>query len=221
MIQLFIRQRENVSNFDGVFNMYTGASDLYKIGQISEWNYGTNVSDHIYQGECSDIRGSAGEFFPPHRDRTHVDLFAPDICRTLRFNYEEDIKVHGITGYKFVLDQEIVDNSTDENGYACCNPYPDEDVYLPRGLLNVSACKYDSPAYVSYPHFYLADESLLDAFHEDSAIKPSKEKHETFISLEPTAGIPLQIQVRLQINTLSRPLTRFYDLGSNETFIVS
>ena len=206
-------QRENVSDYDGVFNMFTGASDLYKVGQIAEWNYARNISENITDGECGRIRGSAGEFFPPHRDRTHLDFFAPDICRTLSFNYREDVDVLGISGYKFVLDENTVDNSTGENGYNCYNPQADDEVLLPRGLLNVSACKFDSPAYISYPHFYLADEDLLDFFHEESDIKPEREKHQTFISLEPTGGIPLEVKVRLQINTLSRRLTRYDDVG--------
>jgi hypothetical protein len=39
---------------------------------------------------------------------------------------------------------------------------------LVNGLLNVSSCKFNSPAYVSFPHFYMADELLLDQFHPDS-----------------------------------------------------
>jgi CD36 family len=39
---------------------------------------------------------------------------------------------------------------------------------LVNGLLNISLCKFNGPAYVSFPHFYNADTMLLDAFHPDS-----------------------------------------------------
>ena len=37
-------------------------------------------------------------------------------------------------------------------------PIPTGEVpnhYLPNGLLNVSSCKFNAAAYVSFPHFYL------------------------------------------------------------------
>jgi hypothetical protein len=74
---------------------------------------------------------------------------------------------------------------------ACYNPQPDllptpidRDTWAPsetvrplngtlnidlvNGLLNVSSCKFNAPAYVSFPHFYNADEMLLSQFHPDS-----------------------------------------------------
>ena len=80
---------------------------------------------------------------------------------------------------------------------------------LPNGLLNVSACKYNSPAYVSLPHFYLADAALLDQFHPDSDLRPSQEHHSAHLSLMPVQGIPLEVAIRLQINILYRPFTGF------------
>ena len=42
------------------------------------------------------------------------------------------------------------------------------NLHLPNGLLNVSSCKFDSAAYVSLPHFHLADPDLLDQFHPEA-----------------------------------------------------
>ena len=77
-------------------------------------------------------------------------------------------------------------------------------MHLPNGLLNVSACKYDSPAYVSFPHFYLADPALLDQFHNDSDLNPNEEEHSAYLSLMPKQGIPLEVAIRMQINILYR-----------------
>ena len=76
---------------------------------------------------------------------------------------------------------------------------------LINGLLNVSACKFQAPAYVSYPHCYLADNNLIEQF-EDGSLKPDPELHESFLSLDPRSGIPLEVGIRMQINGLVRPL---------------
>ena len=82
------------------------------------------------------------------------------------------------------------------------------NMHLPNGLLNVSACKYDSPAYVSFPHFYLADPALLDQFHPESDLKPNEEQHSAYLSLMPKQGIPLEVAIRMQINILYRYISK-------------
>ena len=122
----------------------------------------------------------------------------------------------GVTGYKYILDANLVDNTLPEN--QCFNPYPDKDPFNPvemySGLMNVSTCKYNSPAYVSYPHFLHGDPRLVDQFQMGS-LEPSKARHESYVILEPLSGVPLEVGIRLQINTLLRPLTRYNDMGHN------
>ena len=65
--------------------------------------------------------------------------------------------MEGIKGYKYKLDGEFVGNSTYYPDNFCYNPQKMKDFYLPNGIHNVSSCKFDAPAYVSYPHFYMAD----------------------------------------------------------------
>ncbi len=86
---------------------------------------------------------------------------------------------------------------------------------MPNGLLNVSACKFQAPAFVSYPHFYLADESLLEQFNQElSDLSPDPSKHESYLSLDPNSGIPLEVAVRMQINALARPLNYITEAGN-------
>lgn len=80
---------------------------------------------------------------------------------------------------------------------------------LPNGLLNVTACKFNSPAYVSLPHFYLADPALLDQFHPDSDLHPNPTDHSAHLTLMPKQGIPLDVAIRMQINILYRPMAGF------------
>lgn len=54
----------------------------------------------------------------------------------------------------------------------------------PSGVLDVSRCKYGAPAFISLPHFYLADDSYGEAV---KGLKPSEEKHESFVIIEPVS----------------------------------
>ncbi|TRY61675.1 hypothetical protein TCAL_07973 [Tigriopus californicus] len=197
--------RNNSGEYDGYFQMYTGVDTLDHVGQICEWKNLSTVDPAVYPGQCGQLSGSAGEFFPPKRDKTFVDFFSPDLCRTIRFNYKEEAEVHGISGYRYYLDDELLSNETSLPENSCYNPNPDPTLYLPHGLLNVSTCKFNSPAYVSFPHFYLADEVLVKQF-EPGTMVPDPEKHANYLSLMPDTGVPLEVRIRMQINGLVRSL---------------
>ena len=68
------------------------------------------------------------------------------------------------------------------------------------------SCKYDSPAYVSYPHFLHGDPMLINQF-ENGTFHPTRKEHESYITLEPLTGVPLEVAVKLQINVLTRPVS--------------
>ncbi|BES99898.1 biological adhesion [Nesidiocoris tenuis] len=53
------------------------------------------------------------------------------------------------------------------------------------------------PAYVSFPHFLGAHSQYQNGV---DGLKPNKELHQTYISLEPTTGVPVKGAKRIQIN---------------------
>jgi len=215
--------RNESTEYDGVYQMHTGKDDIYKVGQISEWQGYSNLS-HLYPEPCDGLYGSAGEFFPQDRDKTSISYFTPDLCRPIFFNFKEKTEVSGIHGYKYWLDSMFIGNSTTNATNTCYNSQPDlvirypyqyenftllnETVNMPLidGLLNVSACKFDSAAYVSFPHYYLADPILLEQFDERSDLNPNEDEHSSYLSIMPKQGIPLEVAIRMQINILYRPL---------------
>ena len=67
--------------------MWTGESDINKIGKISEWNYMNHVNESIYPGTCGELRGTAGEFFPPGQGKDYLEFFSGDLCRQALFPY--------------------------------------------------------------------------------------------------------------------------------------
>jgi len=111
-------ERNQSLDYDGVYNMYTGNGDFDQVGQIALWNEDSQVPADMYTGYCGQINGSAGEFFPPNRDKTFVNLFTSDLCRSIRFTFEKETKVKGVSGYKYTLDSALVDNSLPENQHS-------------------------------------------------------------------------------------------------------
>lgn len=55
---------------------------------------------------------------------------------------------------------------------------------LPYGAVYATACKENTPNYLTLPHFYKADPSFADKF---VGIKPDPEKHDFHIIYEPVS----------------------------------
>ncbi|KAF5278411.1 hypothetical protein FQA39_LY05900 [Lamprigera yunnana] len=181
--------RNNSYTFDGMFNMNTGKNNV--LGELRQWNYQNETT--FYNSSCAQVHGSAAEFYPSYQERDKIGFFSPDMCRYVQLDYEQDVEVYGIRAYKFSAQEGMLDNGTliPENKCYC------NGECVPSGALNVSSCRYGTPAFVSLPHFYGADpyyKNMVDGLH------PEKSKHELFIALEPRTGIPLDVAVRLQLN---------------------
>ncbi|XP_011500429.1 PREDICTED: protein croquemort-like [Ceratosolen solmsi marchali] len=69
----------------------------------------------------------------------------------------------------------------------------------PMGLINITACRYGAPGFVSLPHFHKGDPVLRERF---TGLDPKAEDHSFDIVLEPTTGIPINVAARLQVNIL-------------------
>ncbi|XP_069695590.1 protein croquemort-like isoform X2 [Periplaneta americana] len=190
-------QRNGSADYEGMYNMETGAEDISRVGQLQQWNY-DNRTD-FYEAECGLVNGSAGELFPPGQTRDKpVQMFSSDLCRSISFEYSEDTEVEGIPGYRFVLGKRLVDNGTlDGDNWCNCGGQ-----CVPQGVLNVSSCRHGAPAFVSYPHFLDADPYYTRLLN---GVMPDASKHRFYLTLEPTTGIPLDVAARLQINLLLQP----------------
>lgn len=54
----------------------------------------------------------------------------------------------------------------------------------PRGVFNITACRYGAPGFVSLPHFFNGDPVLTDAVH---GLNPEEEKHSFYLTIEPVS----------------------------------
>ena len=75
--------------------------------------------------------------------------------------------------------------------FALKDTEPDNWCYCPNGvcppaagIVDSSPCRYGTPAFVSFPHFYAADDYYKNQF-EPGSIDPDQDKHEFRIDLNP------------------------------------
>lgn len=73
--------RNGSIDYDGSFEMWTGADHLDKLGLMTKWN-GKNKTT-FYNDTCNSVKGSTGELWPPLGNPypKNVQLFSSDICR--------------------------------------------------------------------------------------------------------------------------------------------
>ncbi|KAK9686067.1 CD36 family [Popillia japonica] len=184
--------RNNSEVYDGNFTMYTGVDNIDLLGIINKWNSVSWTGD--YTSYCGVVNGTSGELWPPVKKYDKVAIFSPDLCSTIwlshQTNYSEEIV--GMTGKKYIGTDFLFDNGT---------KYPEQKCFVndksfPSGVRDVSACKFGAPAFVSFPHFYLADNYYTDPIVEVRAsvqlnllIEPMRNIHmfknvkETFVPM--------------------------------------
>lgn len=190
--------RNESKTYDGNFTIGRGSNDFADLGIMKLWNAANQTE--FYRDECGAVSGTTGELWPPFQERvlTNVTVFSSDICSAMTLQYDGGFRVHGVDGFKWKGNDRVFNNGNNYTETACqCTAPKDQCPVLKSGAMDVSRCKMGAPATVSYPHFYLADKSYLDAV---KGLQPNKEEHEFMMALEPHTGIPLLVKAQLQVN---------------------
>ena len=195
----FFYDRNGTDYIDGVWNMFTGAGDNNMMGKVHTWNY-TNT--HFFPGECGKVKGGAGEFYPPGLNKTFIEMYSNDLCRSLKFKFQREVDVKGIKSYEYVADKEFFANGTENPENACFDP---EGTNLPSGVFDSSKCRFGAPVFISLPHFYQADAYYSDKIA--SGLSPNSSLHSTVFRVEPRSGVPTDVSARFQLNVLIEPLS--------------
>ncbi|CAB3238793.1 unnamed protein product [Arctia plantaginis] len=208
--------RNGSIEFDGSFNMNTGAGDFSQLGNVEQWRY-SNRTD--YRDECGAVRGSTGELWAPEYGQEVVYVFSSDLCSFIQLSKVGDVTVQGIDGVRYAANATTFDNGHHYPHMACfCDgPVSDPDC-LPPGALNVSQCRFGAPAFVSLPHFLLADPYYPSKIEGLNAT----EDMNFGLTLEMFTGMPLGVSAQLQINLLVRHyggLTINNQLPDNDTLV--
>lgn len=187
--------KKNESDGNVTFNIFTGEKGIQNYGFVDKWNGNSNIS--AWDSPCNQIDGSMGEMWPPFRKSRYekLDLFIPDICRTVSLSYISDEEMQGIEAYRYILDHTIFDNGKYDPTNRCfCN----KDC-LPAGGLDVSLCQKGAPIVMSAPHFLYSDVSYTQPI---IGLKPDPQRHQFYIDLQPQMGIPVNVRAKMQINVI-------------------
>ncbi|XP_053667228.1 lysosome membrane protein 2 [Anopheles marshallii] len=175
--------------------MHTGHTGMEKFGYFDKLN-GLDHLPHWENEPCRSIQASEGSFFPP-RDSTQKDvvyIYDKDLCRTLPLVYRKPVEKDGISADLYTLSEDAYGPPNKNNS---CFDHSNYQKYY--GLQNISPCQYGAPVYISNPHFLRSDPQLLDAVE---GLQPNTEQHETYFKIQPKLGVPLEGQVRVQLNML-------------------
>merc|ERR1712013_194517 len=134
---------------------------------------------------------------PPFMEKTFIEMYSNDLCRSLKFNFKNEMMVKGINSYEFVADHSLFANGTENPLNSCFEP---QTAFLPSGVFNTSVCRFGAPVFVSQPHFHQADPYYLNMVGK--GIAPNSSLHSTYLRIEPRAGVPTDVTARFQLNVL-------------------
>lgn len=203
----------------GPYEMIRGRDNVYELGNIVSYKGQENMP---MWGDkyCGQINGSDSSIFPPINENNvpkKIYTFEPDICRSVYADLVDKRELFNISTYYYEISETaFAAKSANPNNRCFCkkNWSANHDGCLLMGLLNLMPCQ-GAPAIASLPHFYLGSEELLDYFQ--SGVQPDKEKHNTYVYMDPVTGVVLSGVKRLQFNIELRQIDTIPQLKSVPT----
>ena len=192
----FFADKNNSDNL-ATYTMFTGEGDPYKLSRISLFN-GNEHLDFWKTDECNVVKGSDGAAFNPYIQRKDTLWFFNDqLCRSYPLTYEKDVISKTLPGFRFVPRTDVFKSpkSVPENDCFCT----DDDLcsMLGDGMFGVSACQFNAPIVLSWPHFLHANRSYVEAV---KGMRPDHDSHSFYFDVQPTTGSTLSAKARIQIN---------------------
>ncbi|XP_063913235.1 protein peste-like [Zophobas morio] len=191
----------DLPNWEGFGYFYDVTTEKGKnadFGYIHFWNY--QNKSRYFDDACGDVRGSAEYYFPKNLKKNILKYFMPDMAGSTNLTFEKEESVSSILGYKYVIGEKTLDNGTNypENRCLCSGEC------VPSGTINMTRLRHSLPVFVSLPHFYKADPYYINLV---DGLEPNKSKHDFYVIVEPTTGIPLKGNMALQANLLVQPVS--------------
>jgi len=145
---------------------------------------------------CNMINGTDATGFPSMlNENSTLYIFNPDLCRSMKLVYKENVKQQDLPALRFVPAEET---------FGDMETYPQNECYCvdgppcsKRGTFNISVCQFGSPVFLSWPHFLHGDPSLREAL---IGLRPDPSRHQFYLDIQPKLGVPMQAKGRVQIN---------------------
>ncbi|KAG6447788.1 hypothetical protein O3G_MSEX005186 [Manduca sexta] len=203
----------------GPYEMVRGTEDVFALGNIVSYKEKKSVS--AWGDEyCNRINGSDASIFPPIDENNvpeRLYTFEPEICRSLYASLAGKATLFNISTYYYEISSSALASKSanpDNKCYCKKDWSASHDGCLLMGVFNLMPCQ-GAPAIASLPHFYLASEELLEYFED--GVKPDKEKHNTYVYIDPVTGVVLKGVKRLQFNIELRNMPRVPQLQAVPT----
>lgn len=199
----------------GLYTMYTGEGDPYKLATIASYNGHTNLG-RWNDSNCDKVHGSDGASFNPYiQQHDTLWFFNDQLCRALPLVFHQTVLHKGLPSYRFRPREDVFmspDRYPQENS---CFGGPDR--VTGDGIFDVTICQYNAPIVLSWPHFLHADRKYLDAVE---GMRPDPNEHGFWFDIQPVTGTTLSARARIQINVNIRNTPRFDDLALvNDTLL--
>ncbi|XP_016771066.1 scavenger receptor class B member 1 isoform X2 [Apis mellifera] len=197
VILMNIGKNKNMTEEEGRYlsiQSYNGSPGM------SQWGYREEDGNETYPENtiCNRIKGTTeGELFPSYLDKHAVfRIFRKAFCKAIPIVFKKEVIMdNGLNGYLYSMSDDFLDTSEENPNNACyCQK---KKQCLKKGLSDITPCYYKIPAAMSLPHFLHADSSIYDNVE---GLNPDSKKHTSQIIIQPTIGIPMKINSKIQIN---------------------
>ncbi|XP_035713414.1 scavenger receptor class B member 1 isoform X2 [Folsomia candida] len=179
-----------------VYTVLTGREELVDFAKIKIYGGKDNLG--VWgTPDCNAIKGSDGTGFPAMlTENSTVFIYQPDFCRSLelRVKNRQPQKHEGFETLRFQPADHVFGSVEDYPENKC---YCENAKCAPRGVFNVSHCQFNSPVFLSWPHFLNADPKLSENI---VGLNPKPELHTFYVDIQPKLGLAMQAKGRVQIN---------------------
>ncbi|XP_066255677.1 scavenger receptor class B member 1-like isoform X2 [Euwallacea similis] len=206
---------DRMYDFKGDYEtVYTGTKlGINNIGLVATYNGATKIPQ--WDSPCGDIQNSSdGTKFPGNiKPNDTLRFFRKSMCRAKSLVRVGETVEDGFKSYVYNFDPESDDNGRVHPKNRCFCKAKNIDQCHPKGLLDVRGCYYGFPIALSYPHFFEGDKVLFNKVK--SGLNPQKEKHQSYVIIEPNSGTPIKLAIRYQINIF---LGNLKNIANSEKF---
>ncbi|XP_046403666.1 scavenger receptor class B member 1-like isoform X2 [Ischnura elegans] len=210
--RLYAMDSHNITINDGSVH----PDNRYKIkkvngaGNLGKWAWANDPKpDEVELYEACKTRDSVvgtydGILYPQNLGRDSlISVYRDAFCRPMVLEYLKDVTIgRDLPALRFQPLPGFLNSSHPENSCLCKK---DKDKCLPDGLSDMSPCYFGIPIAVSFPHMYRTHPKLRE---DILGMFPDKEKHTSYVDIQPIAGIPLQTHSRIQLNLIVRDTSR-------------
>nr|CAB3229114.1 platelet glycoprotein 4-like [Phallusia mammillata] len=187
------------------YQVYTGKGDYKLTNEIVQFQ-NMSVLPYWFGETCNQINGTDGTMTAPFMNKEdRVYFYVDEMCRSIYATYQSEQEVHKIKGWRYNVPPDVFMSPANNEENTCfCADLNHVTCQHDGGNL-VSSCLFGAPLFVTFPHFLYASDYYADKI---VGMHPDEEKHQMYIIYEPTTGVVIDTESRIQLNLFMQPNSR-------------